>query len=201
MSRLAYLFVASLGLSCKLDLQRMQAQRRVNPSSDDPLRLAMVQAGHPEGTVAHDAVLGNRAWTEGCSDGRYVASVPAPVSPELLALGRARFATFCAACHGASGDGTSVVAQAMEKRRPRSLLVPPVRDYPPGRVYRSMLLGYRLMPSYRDDLDVRERWAVTAYIESLPGTVPASRAEPTPGSPALPPDVDGPGATCSETSP
>ncbi len=163
-------------VGCDADLQRMQVQRRANPSADDPARIALMEQGSPgQGTVAHDRPVERPDLLEGCAGAAYVAHIPGPAS---TTVGKAMFDRFCAACHGAAGDGVSVVAQAMEKTKPRSLLDPPVRDYPPGRIYRTVMLGYRMMPRYEADLEVGERWGVVAYVKMLQAQAPS----PAPGS-------------------
>lgn len=155
-------------LACKSDFERMLVQNRVDPSAQDDLRLRMMKQGvPPAGIVSHQAVMGQPDLTAGCDGRAYATHIPELSQDELTVQGPHGFTTFCAACHGPTGDGNSPVAQAMEKTKPRSLLAPPVRDYPPGRVFRTIMLGYRMMPSYRNELDARARWAVTAHLRWL----------------------------------
>ena len=107
------------------------------------------------------------AITSGIVEGAYVDRVPLPLSREALEVGRARFETFCAACHGMTGDGNSVVARNMTLRKPPSLVSPTVRAFPPGRVFQVISEGYGLMRPYRDELPIEERWAVVAYLSAL----------------------------------
>jgi mono/diheme cytochrome c family protein len=166
----ACLVLAFLSLACKNDFERMLVQDRVDPSAQDPLRLRMMSQGvPPAGTVAHETVVGQPDLTAGCDGRSYATHIPELSQNELTTQGPHVFATFCVTCHGPRGDGISPVALAMEKTRPRSLLAPPVRDYPPGRVFRTVMLGTRMMPAYRNELDVRARWAVTAYVRWLQG--------------------------------
>lgn len=152
---------------CELDFQRMLSQRRVNVSGDDPDRIALLEKGSPPpGAVARaDRAIEPRVG-DGCSGQAYVEAVPIALSAEVMARGRRQFVRFCAACHGQKGNGDSPVALAMEKKKPPSLLLPPARAYPAGRVYRTVMNGYNLMPSYRDELSVADAWAVTAYVKS-----------------------------------
>jgi mono/diheme cytochrome c family protein len=55
----------------------------------------------------------------------------------------------------------------MELRRPPSLVADPVRAFPDGRIYSVIDEGYGLMPAYRQELAVDERWAVVAYVRAL----------------------------------
>jgi mono/diheme cytochrome c family protein len=180
---------------CKLDFQRMLSQRRVNVSGDDPERIALMEKGSPPvGAVAHQDRAIEPGLGDGCMGRTYLEVVPVAVSADLVARGRLQFARVCATCHGAKGDGVSPVAQAMEKKKPPSLLLPPARDYPPGRLYRTVMVGYDLMPSYRDELTVRDAWAVTAYVQS---SLAADAGGPS-GSIAA---AVSPGPACAEGKP
>jgi mono/diheme cytochrome c family protein len=156
------------GLFPALDLERMIDQPSLRPyeaSSFFPDGRAMQTP--PEGTLARGRVVGDPTLGDGFADGRYVASIPIPVDLALVQRGRTRFDIYCAACHGARGDGVSEVARNMELRAPPSLLKPNIRAYPDGRIYRTATVGYGLMPSYGAELDDRDRWAVVAYLRAL----------------------------------
>lgn len=180
------LLLALLFVACKNDFERMLVQNRVDPSAQDDLRLRMMKQGvPPAGIVSHEAVVGQPDLTAGCDGRAYASHIPELSQSELTVLGPHGFNTFCAACHGPTGDGNSPVAQAMEKTKPRSLLASPVRDFPPGRVFRTIMLGTRMMPSYRNELDVRARWAVVAHLRWLQSqhrqAPPDAQASFTPG--------------------
>jgi len=121
----------------------------------------------PEGTVPRDRVLGPPELTVGVVDGRYVETIPVPLSRPMLDDGRKRFEIFCAPCHGVGGDGVSVVAHNMELRKPPNLVAAPVLEFPVGRLYQAIAQGYGLMPTYSQELGIEERWAVVAYVRAL----------------------------------
>ena len=150
------------------DLERMLDQRSYRPY-EATTRFADGRAMRPPppGTISRDRTLGQPALTEGVVDGKYVEDLPVAAEPTLLARGRDRFDVFCAACHGMTGSGATPVARVMELRRPPSLIAPPVTEFPVGRVYQVVSLGYGLMPSYASELPVRDRWAVVAYLRAL----------------------------------
>jgi mono/diheme cytochrome c family protein len=105
-----------------------------------------------------------------------------PRTRELLALGRARYETVCATCHGILGDGNSVVATKMSLRKPPSLHEITKRDLRPERLFTTITEGYGLMPGHADMLEPRERWAVAFYVKALQLSQNAKVSE-------LPPDV------------
>jgi mono/diheme cytochrome c family protein len=92
---------------------------------------------------------------------------PPPRTRALLALGRARFETVCATCHGILGDGNSVVATKMSQRHPPSLHEPRIRADSAERIYATITEGYGVMPSHADMLEPRERWAIADYVKAL----------------------------------
>ncbi|HEY0250590.1 MAG TPA: cytochrome c, partial [Kofleriaceae bacterium] len=73
----------------------------------------------------------------------------------------------CATCHGPEGDGNSPVADAMQRRRPPSLFEPKITALAPREMYRVITEGYGLMPSLRDLVPPKDRWAVVAYVRTL----------------------------------
>jgi mono/diheme cytochrome c family protein len=145
-------------------LARMQKQRRGDPYGESeafPDRAVM--RAPPAGAVEWGA--GEPPWRDGP---RYRTVPPFPLSRAALQRGRVLFETYCAPCHGESGDANSVVASKMELRKPRSLQEDPVRAYPAGRIYEVVRLGYGLMPSYASSIaDPADRWDVVAYVRAL----------------------------------
>jgi mono/diheme cytochrome c family protein len=132
----------------------------------------------PEGTVPRERVVGNAPLATGrLPDGPiqpngeplplYVATVPVPVTKDLLALGRKRFDITCATCHGVLADGHSIVGSQMALRPPPNLIEPNYIAKPAGYIFEVATKGFGLMASYAAELDVNERWAVVAYIRAL----------------------------------
>lgn len=152
-----------------IDLERMIRQARFSVWQESAFfDDGKVMRHPPEGTVPFDAIVGDPALTEGIAGGVYVTRIPLPVTAELLRAGRDRFEVLCAACHGIAGDGQSQVAANMTLRKPPDLTLPPVTEFPPGRIHQVILEGYGLMRSYQEDLPAAtERWAVVAYVQAL----------------------------------
>ena len=120
----------------------------------------------PAGTVPRDAIA-DPAIRTGQTAAGDADRVPVPVTRELLDRGRLRFAIACATCHGIAGDGDSAVARSMQRRRPPSLHEPRLVALTPGAMYRVIVDGYGLMPSYAKLLVPADRWAVVAYVRTL----------------------------------
>jgi len=121
----------------------------------------------PDGTLPASASLEDPAVRTGVAEGAWVDRIPVAVDRALVEHGRRDFDHYCAACHGVLGDGQSVVADKMTLRRPKSLIDPDARDYPPGRIFQGIRQGYGLMPSYSVQLSERDAWGVVAYVRAL----------------------------------
>jgi mono/diheme cytochrome c family protein len=180
---LACLFLTACeGVVSGPDLERMIDQRKFNPFArsrffDDGRAMRVP----PADTVPHDGPVWPAAIATGRVGERDLARVPLPVDRALLERGRDRFEVYCAACHGADGSGRSPVASVMELKPPPSLIDPPTRDLSPGHIFRVATEGYGLMPSYGGRLDVRDRWAVVAYLKALALSQRATLGELPPG--------------------
>ncbi|WP_254380140.1 c-type cytochrome [Corallococcus exiguus] len=58
------------------------------------------------------------------AEGTWLQAVPVPLTRQLLEEGRTAYETWCAVCHGLTGDGDAIVARKMPQRRPPGLFVP-----------------------------------------------------------------------------
>lgn len=92
---------------------------------------------------------------------------PPKVTRALLERGRDRFEVTCGACHGVDGYSTTVVASKMTLRPPPSLHEERIRNLSDRKIFQVVTEGYGLMPSYRAQLDFRDRWAVVHYVRAL----------------------------------
>ena len=110
------------------------------------------------------------------------AKVPNPIkaTPESIAIGRERFATFCSPCHGpeAKGGVTGPVA---------AKFIPPPdvtnadlqRQRTDGYWHSYIMVGGAVMPAYGEALSSQEAWHIVNYMRSLaPGAAPARTAKP-----------------------
>lgn len=96
----------------------------------------------------------------------FIETLPVPVTVELLARGRERFAIHCAVCHGAAGDGRGVCAKyqmvGMANFHDRRLVA--MTD---GEIFKTVTLGKNLMGAYGGSVAVADRWAIVAYVRAL----------------------------------
>jgi mono/diheme cytochrome c family protein len=150
------------------DWSRMITQPKLQPYGETALfpdHRAMRPL--PDGAIPREWIADPARRTGRTADGHDVDAVPLPITRALLERGRARFAIACAPCHGIAGDGESVVARTMQRRRPPSLHEARLVALTPGALYRVISDGYGVMPSYASLLDVDDRWAVVAYVRTL----------------------------------
>jgi mono/diheme cytochrome c family protein len=153
----------------RIDLERMIDQAKAKPYGESEF----FADGRAMRRPPEDSVPVTRRETDpglavGEVAGAYLTRPSIPVTRPLLTIGRNRFETYCAACHGIRGDGDSVVAFHMNLRRPPSLIDPRVQSFPDGRIYQVIVLGYGLMRPYTEDLTTpEERWATVAYLRAL----------------------------------
>jgi mono/diheme cytochrome c family protein len=145
--------------------ERMQIQARAETFGESPVFAdGRAMRTPPPGTLSRQAedVPGDEL-----PDGGYVSTIPLPVDAAMLARGRERFESICAACHGIRGDGVSVVASKMQQRRPPSLHDERIRALPDGEIAAIIRRGYGFMPALASTLDARDRWDVVAYVRAL----------------------------------
>lgn len=100
------------------------------------------------------------------ADGSWARGFPIPVTHELLARGRDRYAIFCAACHGATGDGNGITKQYGMVATP-TFHDDRLREMSEGEIFNTITHGKGQMLSYADKLSPEDRWAVVAYMRAL----------------------------------
>lgn len=133
-------------------------------------------------------------YTGRSADGAYLAAIPVPVTNEMMRRGRERFDIFCSACHGYSGDGKGMVGMQWSYDLPTFQDPKYVfgSDDPDGRgtdgfIFHTIRNGVPnapgaqpalKMPSYREQIDERDAWAIVAYFRALQRSqqVPIDRA-------------------------
>lgn len=125
----------------------------------------------PQGTVARHSQYEDSAENTGKVPGttNFVAAIPIPVTSELMARGRDRFTIYCAPCHGAAGDGKGITGKLgmgviadLHDHKTRKLIT--ATD---GQIFDTITNGKNLMGAYGSVLDIRDRWAVVAYVRAL----------------------------------
>jgi mono/diheme cytochrome c family protein len=117
----------------------------------------------------------NRFKTEKPLDPIAIPAVPS-LSRDLITLGKRMYADAgCNQCHGAEGKGNAPSANDLKDESgnpivPTDLTLKPFKSGPdPEDLYRTISTGLNgtPMPTYRDVLTPKERWALVFYILSI----------------------------------
>lgn len=134
----------------------------------------------PPGTIAIDEVDIDPVVATGMANGTFVSTIPVPLDGRLLARGQDRFNVYCSPCHSKTGDGDGMIARRGFKD-PANLNSDHVKNAPPGYLYSVIVNGYRAMAGYSYQIkDVRDRWAIVAYIRALELSRGASMSDAPP---------------------
>jgi mono/diheme cytochrome c family protein len=96
----------------------------------------------------------------------YVDTFPFPVTRDVLEQGLNRYMIYCVVCHDPLGTGHGKIVER-GYTQPPSYHIPRLREAPVGRFFDVMTNGYGSMPSYREEIPPRDRWAIVAYIRAL----------------------------------
>jgi len=97
---------------------------------------------------------------------------PLEPTPENLAKGKEQFGTYCAPCHGESGQGNGPVAHILVKP-PKDLIAGASRERSDGYIYGVIRNGVASMPSYAEEMPAEQRWQVVMYLRSMQSAVTA----------------------------
>lgn len=120
----------------------------------------------PAGTIARGWLRDDQKFYEGKQGRELVATLPVPLTRELLARGRERFNIFCSPCHDRTGGGRGMVVRR-GYQPPPSFHIDRLRDAPVGHFFDVMTNGLGAMPDYASQIEVSDRWAIAAYVKAL----------------------------------
>ena len=164
---LAPLVLTSLALTagCRQDMHDAprydpleSAEIFSNGSSARPLVAGTVARGQ----LNDDAFL----HTGKGPDGLPVAAFPFAITHEDLDRGQERFNVYCSPCHGRTGLGNGMVVQR-GYRQAQSLHIDRLRLAPEGYFFDVITNGFGVMPDYRAQIPVEDRWRIIAYVRAL----------------------------------
>lgn len=117
-------------------------------------------------TVARGHLDLDQALYEGKIGTNLVETFPFPITREVLERGQQRFDIYCAPCHGRTGDGNGMIAQRGFPPPP-SYHIDRLRQAPVGHFFDVITHGYGIMYPYAARVEVKDRWAIAAYIRAL----------------------------------
>jgi hypothetical protein len=148
-----------------MDFQEKFQPQTYNPLFEDEASMRKP----PTGTVARGQLRANSELFEGRTDnGEYVERIPVAVNRAVLERGQSQYNVYCAPCHGRSGDGNGIIMRGDYGYTPASSYhVDRLRQVTDGYLYDVIANGVRNMPAYAQQIPVRDRWAIVAYIRAL----------------------------------
>ena len=120
----------------------------------------------PAGTVARGWLREDEALYTGKVDGQLVDAIPFAVSHADLKRGQERFNIFCTPCHGRLGDGQGMVVQR-GLRQAASYHQDRLRQERIGYFFDVITNGFGAMQGYAEQVPVRDRWLIAAYVRTL----------------------------------
>ncbi len=119
-----------------------------------------------DGTVPRGYLNADDLLYTGKVSGQDSTVLPFAVTQEVLARGQERFNIFCSPCHDRTGSGNGMVVRR-GYRQPPSFHIDRLRSAPVGHFFDVITNGFGAMPDYKDQVPVRDRWAIIAYVRAL----------------------------------
>ncbi len=147
-----------------------------------PLRESDFYADHRserplvDGTVARGDVEADDLLYTGKLDGQDSTVFPFTVTWDVMTRGQERFNIYCSPCHGQTANGDGMVVRR-GFRAPPSFHIDRLRQAPVGHFFDVITNGFGAMPDYRQQVPVRDRWAIIAYVRALQASTTANVAD------------------------
>jgi len=193
---LVFFFALFPGCRCDVDnMARQPARRPLEPSnffadqrSQRPTIAGTVAWGRSSLQQDVSYIQADELLYTGKLDGKIVDLFPFPITRPKLERGRQQFDTFCAVCHGRTGDGDGMIVRRGFPRPP-SYHDPRLVASPASHMFDVISNGLGTMYSYRDRISAEDRWAIVAYIRALQLSQHATPADVPPGQPIAPPET------------
>jgi len=118
------------------------------------------------GTVAREHLDDDVTLNQGKVNGQHATAFPFPITREGLDRGQERYNIYCAPCHGRTGEGNGMVVQR-GYRQAASYHIDRLRDAPVGYLFDVVTNGFGVMPDYKAQIPVEDRWLIIAYVRAL----------------------------------
>jgi len=120
----------------------------------------------PVGTVARGWLREDEALYTGKVGGQPVDEFPFAIGRAELMRGQERFNIYCTPCHGKLGDGNGMVV-SRGLRQAASYHEDRLRQEKLGYFYDVITNGFGAMQGYAEQIPVRDRWLIVAYVRTL----------------------------------
>jgi mono/diheme cytochrome c family protein len=160
----------------------------------------------PVGTVARGWLRADEALYTGKVAGQAVDEFPFAIGRGELARGQQRYNIYCTPCHGKVGDGNGMVVQR-GLRQAASYHQDRLRQEKLGYFYDVITNGFGAMQGYAEQIPVRDRWLIVAYVRTLQlsqhasvNDVPADQRAVLDAAPATTPGAAAPAGAPAATA-
>jgi mono/diheme cytochrome c family protein len=161
---LGLLVVTALVAGCRQDMHDAPRYEAFEASSTFPDNRA--SRTPPAGTVARGWLRDDEALYTGKIAGVPVDEFPFAIGRDELARGQQRFNIYCTPCHGRLGDGNGMVVQR-GLRQAASYHQDRLRQEKNGYFFDVITNGFGAMQGYAEQIPVRDRWLIVAYVRTL----------------------------------
>ncbi len=118
------------------------------------------------GTVARGHFNDNPALYEGKIDGQAATTFPFKIDADALDRGEDRYNIYCAPCHSKTGNGNGMVVER-GYRQAATFHSDRLRESQPGYLFDVITNGFGVMPDYKAQITVEDRWKIIAYVRAL----------------------------------
>ena len=147
--------------------QAMYSDGKLKPYETSPV-FSDARSARPlvEGTIARGHLRNDDLLFTGKTNGSFSTEFPFAVDKTVLERGRERFGIYCSVCHGLAGYGDGMVVQRGFKRPP-SFHDAATKAKTVGYYFDTISNGFGVMPSYREQIPTKDRWAIVAYLRAL----------------------------------
>ncbi len=148
--------------------------------ADEPAKPEMKEEPAPVATADPIPAPATAAAVEDTTP--WLKENPLALSLEVLQRGQTQFEIYCATCHGNDGRGNGLVNRRAQRIlatawvQPSSLHQDTLYSdaYPDGKLFSTISNGIRKMGGYSSQINVRDRWAIVAYVRALQASQNAS---------------------------
>lgn len=180
-------------------IQDMDNQSRFKAQQEGPFADHRAMRRPVTGTVARGELVTDDHTRLGYDGDGWSSTLPSQYTVDrvLLERGEARFAIYCALCHGYAGYGDGMIHQRADMLvsnpsiangtswvQPKNIHEPEIRDQPVGQIFHTITYGIRNMAGYASQIPLEDRWAIAAYVKALqrsqfaqPGDVPSAELQ------------------------
>jgi mono/diheme cytochrome c family protein len=130
-----------------------------------------------DGTVARGYLREDTEYYEGKNaKGEFINNVPIEIDMNMLERGQERYNIYCSPCHSLVGDGRGILVKK-GYLPPPSFHIDRIRAMPDGQIYDVITNGVRNMPSYRQQINPDDRWAIVGYMRALQRSQNAAKSD------------------------